>query len=58
MNEDGEEDLGDPARGDRGGGIHITRGGFRLPAGSISVDLTTGEFDDSPIIPELRVDTS
>jgi hypothetical protein len=44
-------------KGYRGKGIHVTRGGFRIPAFSLTLDPSTGKLGGSPIVPELRVDT-
>src|SRR4051794_17471413 len=44
-------------KGDRGGGIHITRrSDFRIRNLSLSIDATTGEVTASPITTELRTD--
>jgi hypothetical protein len=54
---DEHQDLGDRERGDRGGGIHVTFGDFRLRDIHLSFDATTGELVESSMIPELRTDT-
>lgn len=44
-------------KGDRGGGIHITRrSDFRLRDIRLSFDATTGDLADSSMTPELRTD--
>jgi hypothetical protein len=43
-------------KGDRGGGIHVRRGDFRIRDFSISFDATTGELLGSTGVSELRTD--
>lgn len=50
------EPVSEDRKADRGGGVHVRRGGLRLRNLSLTFDRSTGDLVDTSMITELRLD--